>query len=434
MIAAGAAGRAHAQQTDCASVDCQEANAGAGGPDAYAPLSYDRGANTSVLQKPRPEYEATGIRSGGLLIYPKLDTAVAYDDNIYAVKSGAVGDAVFTAAPEINVQSDWPRNSVSARIWARQDWYEKHSSENAVQYGGDLAGKFEFGQSTITGEVASGKYVMPRSESVNIGGAASLRRIAYTVTKTDEQFIHEFSRVRLSASVDYERYGYENGQASGGGLVFNKTFDHDTLVYTGRAEFAVTPDAALYLRTAGNRQIYSNAAPMNPFSRNSSGYNIDAGGDFDFTHLMRGEIQVGYMSQHYASHLFKSIAGPSVQAKLEWFPSRTTTVTAQASRAISDAVTLGTAGIVTTDSKIQIDHELRYNVIVSASGRVGQDRYNGIDRNDNHTGAEVSANWLLNRRLGLKFAYAHTEQRSSGIAKGPSFSDNRGMLCAVLQF
>jgi hypothetical protein len=106
----------------------------------------------------------------------------------------------------------------------------------------------------------------------------------------------------------------------------------------------------------------------------------------------------------------------------------------QASRAISDAVALGTAGIVTTNSKIQIDHELRYNVILSASGRFGQDRYNGVHRNDDHTGAEVSANWLLNRRLGLKLAYAYTQQTSSGAAKGPGFSDNRGVLSAVVQF
>ena len=38
--------------------------------------SYDRGANVSVRQRPRPEYDALGIHTGGFMVYPKMNVGL----------------------------------------------------------------------------------------------------------------------------------------------------------------------------------------------------------------------------------------------------------------------------------------------------------------------------------------------------------------------
>jgi hypothetical protein len=427
LVMTAAATAAWAQEATGSGYD--NANAATNAVDSS---SYDRGLNVSVRQRPRPDYQAMGIHAGGFMIYPKASVGVAYDDNIYALQKGAVGDAIITAAPEIDIQSTWSRNALSAYIKAQQDWYTKYSSENATQFGGGAAGKYEFGQSTFTAGVDSGQFVLPRSASNNSG--FSKKRIQYDLTSAYAQLAHEFTRLRLSGRFDYQDYNYQNGRTNAGALVFEKDQDRQTFTYTGKAEFALSPDTAVYLTAAGNNRQYGLAPPTVAFTRNSSGYEVDVGANFDLTHLLRGEVQVGYLDQEYTSHLFRPISGVSAKAQLEWFPTQLTTVTLQGSRAVGDSGVIGSAGYFTSNASLQVDHELLRNVILTANGWVGNDQYNGVNRNDDRDGVGISADWLLNRRVGLTLAYTYADQRSSGTAKGPSFSDNRVSLTTVLQF
>lgn len=427
----GCAGRASAQEVE---VNGNGADTSIIAANVSDTSGYDRGQNISVLQRPRPDYAAAGFHIDNFIIYPKIDVSVNYDDNIFALQSGAVGDAIVTTAPEVAIQSNWARNALSARVWAQQDSYAQHSSEDAVQYGGDLTGRLDFGQSSLSGEVNSGQHVQLRSALINIGGGFPEHRAPFDTTELNVALTHEFTRLRLSAHVDYQIDTYQNGETSTGAEVLYKDLNHTTLNYAGKAEFAATADTALYVTAGGNSQQYDADESPASFTRNSSGYEVDAGVNFDLTHLLRGEFQVGYLSQNYASALFKPINGPSAQGQLEWFATPLTTVTVQASRSVADAIVPNAAGFLASNAKFEVDHELLRNLILSANVRIGQDQYNGIDRTDDRHSVGFSANWLLNRWAGLTFAYAYEDQRSSGVAKGPSFGDNRGSITTVLQF
>jgi hypothetical protein len=425
----GLAGRTLAQEVDSNAAD-QTTTA----PNVSDTSSYDRGRNVSVLQRSRPDYTAVGFHVSDFTIFPKVDVSLNYDDNIYDLQSGAVGDAIVTAIPEIDVQSNWSRNAVSGRVWAQQDWYAKYSSEDAVQYGGDLTGRFDFGQSTLTGEVLSGQHAQLRSALINIGGGFPVHRAPFDTTELNAQLAHEFTRLRLSARVDYQINTYQNGETSAGAVVVYKDLNHQTLNYGGKAELAVSADTAVYVTAGGNSQQYVMGEPAITFTRNSSGYEVDAGLNFDLTRLLRGELQVGYLSQTFVSPLFKPISGPSAQGQLEWFLTQLTTVTVQASRSVADAMVPNAGGFLASNAKLEVDHELLRNLILSANAWIGQDQYNGIDRTDDRHSIGLSANWLFNRWVGLTFAYNYSDQRSSGVAKGPSYNDNRGSIATVLQF
>jgi hypothetical protein len=394
--------------------------------------SFNRGQNVSVRQRPRPDYQAAGIHVGGFMIFPKITGSVGYDDNIYALQSHAVGDTIFTVAPEIDVQSTWSRNALAAYVRASQDWYVTHSSENATQYGAGIDGKFEFGESTLTGGVDYGHYVLPRSAANN--GILSKNRIGYDYTALNAQLSHTFNRLRLSGRADYQIYDYQNGRTAGGALVFQKDQNRKVATFIGRAEYAVSPDTAIFVAGAYNDRQYDFNPPTVLYSRDSSGYDIGGGANFDLSHLLRGEIQLGYLNQHYRSPLFKPISGLSAKAQLEWFATQLTSVTATAFRSVGDSGIINSAGYLTTVGGLQVDHELLRNVILTGNASIGHDQYYGISRIDDHWGLGASANWLVTRRLGLTLAYGHSNQQSSGAQKGPSFSDNRVSLSAVVQF
>jgi hypothetical protein len=394
--------------------------------------TFDRGENVSVRQRPRPDYEAKGIHVGGFLIYPKLTAGVAYDDNIFAVQSGVVGDAIFNLSPEVDIQSTWSRDALDAYVRASQDFYTHYTSENATQYGAGLSGKLEFGNSILITGVDYGRYVLPRSAPNN--GLISEHRIAYDYTAANAEFVHTFNRLRLSERVDYQIYAYQNGETSNGLLVLEQDQNHNAAIFTSKAEYAVGPDAAVFVQGAFNTQRYGLNPPTVPYTRNSNGFDVAAGANFDLTHLIRGEFQLGYMDQRYVSPLFKPITGLSAKGQIEWFPTQLTTVTLTALRAVEASGIINSAGYVTTVGGFQVDHELLRNVILGANATVGRDQYVGVDRNDEHWGGGVSANWLLNRLIGLTLAYTFTHQTSIGVDRGPSFNDNRITLSTVLQF
>jgi hypothetical protein len=402
-------------------------------PDTNAidSVTYERGRNVSVLERPRPDYQAAGIQVGGFTIYPKVALSGAYDDNVFAVQSGTQGDFIFRVAPEVDFQSNWSRDSLSGYARVSQDEYARFSSEDATQYGAGLAGKLQFGDSDLTSGVDYGHYVMPRSLSNNLG--ISTKPIQYDYTAANAQLATEFTRLRLSLRVDDENYDYQNGVTNAGALVNAQFQNHNGLILTGKAELAVSPDAAAYVLAKGNDQIYEFGPPAVAFTQNSSGYEVDGGANFDLTHLLRGEIQLGYLSQTYASPLFNPIDGLSGKAQLEWFPTELTTVTLVASRSVGQAVVVGSAGYLTSDGSLRVDHELLRNLIVSADGWVGRDQYNGINRSDTRSGVDLSADWLITRHVGVTFAYSYAGQASEGVAAGPTFTDNRGTLTLILQ-
>jgi hypothetical protein len=394
--------------------------------------SFDRGRNISVRQRPRPEYDAVGLHVGGFMIYPKAVVGLAYDDNIFAVHTRPEGDAIFTVAPEIDFQSTWSRNALGGYVRASRDQNFKFGTESATQYGAGFTGKYEFGQSYLTGGVDYGHYVLPRSASNNVG--FSKDRIPFDYADLNAQLVHEFTRLRVSVRVDDQLYDYQNGESRTGTVVFEQDENRNVVTVAGKAEYAMSPDTAVLIIASGNQRGYQLNPPRVPFDRESSGYEVDLGGNFDISHLVRGELQVGYLDQHYVSHLFKDISGLSAKAQLEWFPTQLTTVTVAGSRAVGDAGIINSAGFLSSDASAEVDHELLRNLILSGNVSYGNDRYNGIDRTDNRAGAGISAHWLLNRNLGLTFAYNYSNQQSSGRDRGISFVDDRVSVSSVVQF
>jgi hypothetical protein len=399
--------------------------------------SFNRGENVSVRERPRPDYQAAGVHVGGFMIYPKITTSAGYDDNIFAVQNHKVGDAIFTVAPEIDVQSTWSRNAVGAYIRASQDVYAKYSSEDMAQYDGGLNGKYEFGnatfgEATLTGSVDYGRYALPRAAD-NSGAQLSKHPIAYNYGDVDGELADTFNRLRLSARLDYQTYDYLNGETPGGVLVFEQGLNHGVTTITTKAEYAVSPDTAIYVSGAYNTRIYQLGIPTMPYNSNSQGFNVGAGANFDITHLVRGEVQLGYLDQEYVSPLFPAIKGLSAKAQVEWFPTQLTTVTATALRAVGDSGIIHSAGFLNTTAGIQVDHELLRNLIVTVNAAYTENQYNGIKRTDDIWGAGASANWLVTRWLGFTLAYTYSNQRSSGVDTGPSFDDNRVMLSVVFQ-
>jgi hypothetical protein len=391
--------------------------------------NFKRDKNVTVRERPRPDYEAVGIKTGGFTMYPRVTAGVEYNDNIYATEANEQSDTIWRVKPELAVRSNWSRHALGAFALASINRYSDFDTENTEEYTLGVNGRLDIVRgANIAGLAQYQKLTEPRTSPQS--PAASAKPVEYELLTGRLTGVKEFNRVRLTGRLSDYDYNYDDGATLLGASVDQDFRDRNEFYFGGKAEYAVSPDTAVFVSILGNNKDYDLATS----DRNSDGYVATVGANFELTDAARGDIAVGYMKQSYDSPAYDKIDGFSAEAKLEWFPTALTTVTATGGRTIEEAVASGAPGYISNNIGVNIDHELLRNVLLSANANYGKDDYEKIDREDERTGAGASVAYLLNRRVGVFLTYTYLKQDSSGVDNGTSFTDNKLAASVALQF
>lgn len=389
-----------------------------------AQSSFARDRNVSVRQRPHPEYDALGVRLGGFLAYPQVTVTGEYNDNVYATDTAKTDDFLVRIAPQLRVASQWSRHQLNAFARGSVNRFADLSTENNEEYAVGTDGRLDIIRGAYIGGGASyAQSIEPRTSNNTASG--SLDPVQFNLTEANLNTSYEFNRLRLSARGDYREFDYKDGRTAAGTVV--EQDDRDRKVYSlrGRADYALSPATAFFLQGTVNKRDYRLTPPLANVNRNSDGYEILAGANFELGAVWRGELGVGYLSQEFDDARFGKVDGFGARGELEWFPTQLTTVTFNGSRTVEDAGVFGASSYLSTNLGAQVDHELRRNVIVTAQAGYSNDDYKGVDRTDKRWNAGLSATYLLNRRVGVNAAYTFLDQDSKGAASGNDFRVNR---------
>jgi hypothetical protein len=393
---------------------------------------FARDRNISVSQRPHPGFDPVPVPLGGFLALPKLDAGVEYNDNIYAENTGAKSDTIFTVNPELDIQSNWNRNYLSAFVRSATRDYSKYSSETTTDYQLGAQGMLQAGDGKFSAGGDTGELTEPRTSPSTSHGTT--HPVRYQQTDGFFSGVEELNRVRLTGRVDIGNDDYHNGVDPSGHSVLEDDRDHTDYTYSGKAEYALSPDTAVYMYGAYNDHQYRLQPPVVPTNRDSHGEVVSGGANFDITREIRGDIQVGWMQQQFAASNLRTYSGLSALGSVEWFPTELTTVTLTGSRQVADASAPGAAIYVASGVGLQLDHELLRNLILT--GRVGyeDDAYQGVSRDDHTTNAYIGGRYMLNRLVGLTVGYTYVKNDSTGAARGPLYNVNRIMASLNVHF
>jgi hypothetical protein len=356
-----------------------------------------------------------------------------HNDNIFAVETGADSDWIVRIKPELSVESGWSRHALNAYARANVARYQDFDEENFEDWSIGADARLDI---TRAGNIALGydrsRVTEPRTSS---NAPASTREpVSYDLDAAYVAASRTSGRLRLSGRADIRTFDYEDAVTLGGLSVDQDNRDRTITSLTGRADLAISPATAWFVQATSNARDYDTAAsPLLP-ARDSDGYEILAGVNFEVGALARGEIAVGYIAQTFEASSYRDIDGFGARAELEWFPTQITTVSGYASRTIEDSGLAGSGGYLSTAVGVRLDHELRRNVLFNAELSVARDEYDDIGREDERVQASVGGTYLLNRNLGVSLAASRFEQTSSGAAAGVEFEVNRLTATLVAQF
>jgi hypothetical protein len=396
--------------------------------------AYGRGRNVSVLERERPEYDALGEHIGAFTLYPRLETALGFTDNVTALNSHTVSDEFAVVKPELDLQSNWSRHALE--LAAGGEFHEFFSKSNQDENGWNVRAN---GHIDIYGD----SYALLGADAEHTyddrftAGAAS--NAAKPVPLQSEgvygRGIWQLNRLRTTLGFEDRTYAYDNVPAQNiytgaiEGTLVNTDRNRNEWKLIGREEFAISPDTAVFGQFSYSDDEYDHpliVVPLttgaNPvtdtFNRNSTEVRGLAGANFDFAALMRGEFGVGYVDRTYATHgafRYPTISGAMFEGKLEYFPSELTTVTLVASRLVQDAIySIASGGYFEDSVNLRLDHELLRNLLLNTAIGYDQDDYEGADRHDHVVSFQAGADYFVTRSIGIGVTVNYADRGASG--------------------
>lgn len=386
---------------------------------------------TAVRDRQQPGYEAPGIAIGSWRLSPSITLQAIGDDNIFTQEEGRVADGILRIKPEATLQSSWDGNNVALHALGTIDRYASHSSENIEDVDLGATGTFNLGGAT---RIRAGLRFLDahQARQSQDAFAQTVRPVRYTTAAAATAITRDFGRLRLSTDFTYAQRNYHDGILPDGSVYEQDSSDSDSYRFGLRAAYAPTPSVGFFVRASGDIRDFKLGTVQTP-KRDSRGYQLLAGVEFEPAALIRGSVGVGYVSQHFRNPFYTDIAGVAINAKVEYFPTQLTTVTMRADRQVLDSGIPGSGGYLSTEGSVGIDHELLRQLILSASIGYQHNQFNNLDRRDDRFTATARTTWRLNRTMAIEARYDRLDQSSHGIDRYRSYVDNRLMLGITLR-
>lgn len=391
---------------------------------------FDRSSNVSVME--RSTFDYSGVRRGAFIFSPELNLGLEYTDNLFGTSANEESDVAAVFNPTLNVESLWSRHALTADASLTRREYFDRSDESVWNGTVGAAGRLDIQRDAfLEGGLRYAALTEPRTSA---GAAfAAAKPIEYDTFSAFVGGRRAANRLLFQGQFGLDQVDYDDAISFGGTPIDQDFRDHTQTTGMVRADFALSPDTAIFGRVRANQRDYDLAPPAVAELRDSEGLTIDAGADFDISNLARGLVGIGYTEQNYDSVALQDVDGLSVDGRVEWFPTQLTTVTFTASRAVKDAPFANSGGFFGTSVGVNIDHELRRNVIFSAGITVSEDDYQDIDRADERYSINAGVTYYMNRNVGVRGSWSYTDQDSSGAAANQTFERNVVGISLVLR-
>ena len=358
--------------------------------------------NQSVQDRPRPDYDALGIRRGVFLIYPQVDAGLTYDSNIFADDSDEE-DLILSVAPSVTAQSQWSRHEIEATLDAEGAAYVDHNDANYLDVGGRVAGRFDISRASFArGIVEAGRehedFASPdevnRNETTNV--------FRYLV---GADYRRTFNRVYVQPGFRVQRIDFEDGDVN----------FRDRTRYLAALRAAYALSARLRLLAVGEYDIVRYDEQL-VLDRDNMGIAGRVGVEAELSGLLFGELTAGFVHRTYSDDDLDDVNGPSVVGALTYNVTPLTSITATAAAAVEETTVVfeddAASSQRSTSATVEVFHELRRNILLSGEAGYIRDDFTGTGRTDDTYALGVGAEYFLNRNLSLFGNYRFSSRSS----------------------
>lgn len=378
-----------------------------------------------VTGKPRPDYDAVGIRIGGLVVKPSITVGMEYNDNIYATEDNTVDDNITVTTPKVEIKSDWSRHAFNLDAGLASGLYASESDENYLDGHFMVGGRLDVQrESYLTGQAGIRKLHEERSSPDSSN--AWKDPADYTQSNADVSYMHGLGRTSLTAGTGITAINYDNVDLLAGGSEDLSIRNRNLYNINARAAYELLPTVRPFVSGRYDKRVYE----LSEAERDSDGYRLGAGTGFDLGGVTTGEIFAGYMQQNYEDR--ESISGPWLGMTLLWNVTQLTSIQAKVESSIKETTEDNSSGINAVDGSLRIDHELLRNLLVGGFYTYTRDDFQSTDITDTVSSLGPRATYLVNRHLSGEASYAYRTLDSSESSR--EYTENVFLVSLTGQF
>jgi hypothetical protein len=348
-------------------------------------------------------YEGTGARLGSFWFLPTLDAGLFYDSNIYATSGNETGSLGSYIAPRLELESNWGRHALNLMLAADQFLYFDDSSINRTNVYASIDGQVDITRDFVFKAGASGGLYEQEIGNFNTvyDAAEPTRHTAFTGWS---RFEKSFNRIVVSVGGSFDGMHYDDVESLEGINIDQSFRDGHVIAGDGRISYQVSEGSRVFADFSYNWQDYTGGMD------DSDGWQALAGVEFDITHLLRGELGIGYMEQYFQTG--GTEGGISYHAGLTWNPTPLMTVNLSADRAVESSAYADGSGVITDSATLTVDYEVLRGVVLSPSAAIQTGDYVGADYGDEMTyDLGLKLDYVMNRfvTLGAGYVYSYTD-------------------------
>ena len=401
------------------------------GPVAMGQTSnyYSRDKYEAVTERRQPEFDPEPVRLGAFVVRSNAEVGLTANDNVYATNNNKESDITARVGGEFAADTDWSVHGIGIDASAYRNQYLDLSDESTTDVTGRVRGRLDVTRDlALRGSVFAEDRAEPRTDFVNAFGVD--RPVKYTRTGVTGDADYQNDRIRWNNGVSFAEENYKDGRDATTGLPIDQDY-RDRKVVQGRSRlsYAVSPNFAVFAQATASKSDYDVEQVFAglPRSRDSKGYTVSGGVDFELNTLIRGDIAVGYLNEKKDDSFFADVSGLSIDGRMAWFPTRLTTVSFDAARRVVDTGAFDSPSAVETRIGTSVDHELRRNIILTGYAGVSQYKYEETDRKDENFEFGAVATYKMNKRVHWE-VFARNRNRDvsgSAVFGDPTYSQNQ---------
>ena len=374
-----------------------------------------------VSARTRPGFSASGIRFGSVIIRPAARMTEMHSDNIYATDAIKRSDFVTNIAPAITAQTLNNKRGFKFDLDSEHALYKNNSRENYTDFGMSLAPYLQLTKiSKLDAKLGFEREHDARTAEASSNNIGAEEPVRWNRSIGRLGWQYKPGQTGLTTFVQHAIRHYENVAALNGGPSFiNNDRDRSENEIGAEISHDLTDRNRLYLAGNGFSRDYRRndfdlvTGGYTGLSRDSTGYDLRVGTNFDLTSLIRLNVNGGYYNQDFSSNGFKNIQTAVTAAKATWMVTSLTTVDFGAKREVFETNQSDASAFIQSAATAEINHEFRRNIVIGIEAAKGKNTYIGSTREDEFWGAGPKIVYKMNRNIDWKAGYLYDSRKSN---------------------
>lgn len=388
-----------------------------------AMLAAATGVATAQDQRPQLDgrENALGVRVGSFLLDPSIRVGNSFTDNVLLEEEDTNAAYIFTVAPTLALRSNWNRHAARIEVGLENGTFVELDDND--QPGDDDYTDFRIlgsGQLDITraARLTGGLGFQQRHEARGSDDVANtaLEPVVFNEFSADLEGEYKAGLIRLTPHFDFRDLSFSDSDLSGGGSSNNSDRDRQEYRYGGEVGYEFQRGYEAFVRGEGVNIAYNDDLDDGSENRDSIGWSALTGVNVGLSRLLTARVGAGYFQRTFEADAFSDISGFTLDAAAVWAPTPVTTVTLTGSRDVEETSVQDASGAVTVRGRVDIEHSLRRNIVLSTFASAGNQEFDGIDREDINFQVGLGASWLIteNFSANARYEYEHEDSDSPG--------------------